>query len=469
MASSAGTTGRWHLADGEEARLTPGAASAAEIRSRGPLPLRTRREALHHARPAFPGTAVVLGEAAYEVVAAEEAAEGGFVYRLRAWPEGEVPRGRVVYDRGLVQTVGIQRQRARLRARARPWRLVLYPLVGLLPEDQQEWLCDRLGLYAVTATLVSGLVESAAVLALLAGLGRTADVGRSVALLLAAPALVLLVLPGLGRAFGAAFLRETGGSPVVLAVVTALRALGAAPRRPPAGFAPLTRETFWARLRQPDELRADADGTLVVRSALPHVGWDAARRLEAGAAARADYWQVEPRLPEWQADHLVYAYRLVPLADPASSSEPTPPDAFAYADEVLGGVRCEWDAFNSGFAWLTSLLASDLQARAFDHRGGPPAVRRATLATGAASAVVAVYLLSYLPGPPGDPLAPVVAIASLLLLLDASLRIRAARAGRYAPSLLRGLLPSHVLRPERIAFRAHRDAERDALTLLARG
>ena len=83
MAGTAGTTGRWRLGDGEEARLTPGTAYAAEIRSRGPLPLRARREALHHARPAFPGTAVVLGEATYEVVAEEEAADGGVLYRLR--------------------------------------------------------------------------------------------------------------------------------------------------------------------------------------------------------------------------------------------------------------------------------------------------------------------------------------------------------------------------------------------------
>ena len=469
MASSAGTTAHFCLADGEEARLTPGAAYAAEIRSRGPLPLRTRRQALHHARPAFPGTAVVLGEATYEVVAEEEAADGSVLYRLRDWPFGEVARGRLVYDRALLRRIGTERQRARLRARARPWRFVLYPLVGLLPEEQQEWLCDRLGLYAVTATLVSGLVESAAMLAVLAGLSRAADAGRSIALLLAAPGLVLLVLPGLGRAFGAAFLRETGGSPVVLAAVSALRALGAAPRRPPAGFAPLTRTTFWARLRQPDELRPGADGSFVLRSALPHVGWDAARRLEAGDPSGADYWQVEPQLPEWEAGRLAYSYRLLPLGEPPPEGGPTPPDAFAYADEVLGGVRCEWDAFNKGFAWLTSLLGSDLQARAFDHRGGPLAARRATQATAAASALVAVYLLSYLPGPPADPLAPAIAVASVLLLLDAGLRARAARAGRYAPSLLRGLLPSHVLRPERVAYHAHRDAEREALALLARG
>lgn len=466
MASSAGTTLRWRLADGEEARLTPGTAWAAEIRSRGPLPLRVRREALHHARPAFPGTAVILGDATYEVVAEEEGGEsGGFLYRLRPWPEGEVTRGRVAYDHRLVQTVAIERRRARLRARSRPWRPLLYPLVGLLPEEQQEVICDRLGLYAVTATLVSGLVESAGLLALLAILAGGGDEGRSIALVVAAPGLVLLVLPGLGRAFGAALLRETGGSPIVLGALSALRALGAVPWRPPAGFLPLTRATFWARLRQPDELRPCADGRLLLRGTLPHLGWDDARRLEAGA----DYWQVEPQLPAWEDGRLVYTYHLVPLGDPPPDGGPTPPEPTAYALEVLGGVRCEWDAFNSGFAWFTSLLGTDLQARAFDHRGGPAAVRRATLATAGAGALMAVYLLSFLPGPPGDPLAGVVALAGVLLLLDAGLRAVAVRAGRYAPSLLRGLLPSDVLRPERVAYHAHRDAERAALELLARG
>jgi hypothetical protein len=37
--------------------------------------------------------------------------------------------------------------------------------------------------------------------------------------------------------------------------------------------------------------------------------------------------------------------------------------------------------------------------------------------------------------------------------------------GRYAPSLFGGLL-SDYLRPERLAYRAHRDAEREALATL---
>ena len=78
------------------------------------------------------------------------------VYRLRAWPESEVIRDRVVYGPAFVEAAEADRERARFRDRARPWRFLLYPVVGLLPEEEQGRFCDRLGLYAVTATLVSG-------------------------------------------------------------------------------------------------------------------------------------------------------------------------------------------------------------------------------------------------------------------------------------------------------------------------
>src|SRR6266436_267408 len=132
---------RFRVADGEEARLTPEGPTAAHIVSRGYLPLRVRTEDRYRLRAAFPGTAVVLGESTFEVV--EEVEQGEtVVYRLAPWPEGQV-----------------EREHARTRERLRPWRWLLYPLVGMLPEEEQDRACDRLGLYAVTATLVSGLVE----------------------------------------------------------------------------------------------------------------------------------------------------------------------------------------------------------------------------------------------------------------------------------------------------------------------
>ena len=131
--------------------------------------------------------------------------------------------------------------------------------------------------------------------------------------------------------------------------------------------------------------------------------------------------------------------------------------------ETFAEVQREWDGLNEGFAWLTSMLAADVQARAFDHRGGSSAARRATLVTSIAGGILGLYVLSFLPGPPGDPLAPSLGGLSIALVADMVLRVRAIRRGEYAPSLFRWLLPSGVLRPERLAYHAHRDAERDAL------
>ena len=464
MTTTVARPGRWRVAEGEEARLAADGSEAATICSRGPLPLRLRREALHHARPAFSGTAVVLGEATYEVVGEEKGATA-VVYRLRPWPEGEIVRDRVVYGPAFVHGIEGERDAERLRSRVRRWRFALYPLVGLLPEEPQARACERLGLYAVSATLVSGLCESAGVLMLLALVGRGADPGRAVALLLAAPALIVLVLPGLGRAFGAVFLNESGGSPLVAAVFALRGVRSAAASRPPSGCVPLTRAAFWRRLATPDDVDGCNDGRVSVRGALPHVGWEPGRRLLAGV----DYWQVEEQLPRREGSRLLYEYRLVPLGDAPGPHRagPTPPAPSAYEDAVMGAVRLEWDAFNEGFRWLTSLLAADVQARAFDHRGGPAAARRATLATAAASAALGAYLLHFLPGPAGDPLAPAIGVAGVVLSIDAARRAHAVRQSRYAPSLLRFLLPSNVLRPERLAYQAHRDAERELLQALA--
>jgi hypothetical protein len=263
-------TGRWRVGDGEEARLTPGAAAAAEVWSRGFLPLRVRAEGSHRLRPAFPGTAVVLGDTTYEVLTETELPEDGLVvYRLRAWPDGEVVRDRVVYGRALVRAAEAERERARLRERARPWRFLLYPVVGLLPEEEQVRLCDRLGLYAVTATLVSGLVESLGALLVLLLLAHGVEGGGAIMLVVSLPGLVLLVLPGLGRAFGAVLLGETGGSAPVTLALDMLRARGARPERPDRGFVPLTRSAFWERLSRPDDVETSSDGTLVFRGLLP--------------------------------------------------------------------------------------------------------------------------------------------------------------------------------------------------------
>ena len=272
------------------------------------------------------------------------------------------------------------------------------------------------------------------------------------------PGLVLLVLPGLGRAFGAVFLREVGGSAPVVLAFDALRGLGAWRRRRDVTFVPLTRAGFWERLGQPDSASTEEDGTRVFRGLLPHLTWERGRRISTGR----DVWQVEAEAPRLDGKRLVYGYRLHLLRDPSVEGEPppVPPPANAYPEEVLAGVRREWDDWNASFAWYTSLLGSDVQARAFDHRGGPSAVRRATRATAAFTLVLGLYLASFLAGgPPGDPLAPAVALVGAALVFDTMARHRAVRRGLYAPSLLRLVLPSDPLRPERLAFHAHRDAE----------
>jgi hypothetical protein len=435
--------------------------------SRGFLPLRVRSEGSYRLRPAFPGTAVVLGDDTYEVLSETELPEDGLVvYRLRAWPEGEVIRDRVVYGPAFVRAAEDDRERARVRDKARPWRFLLYPVVGLLPEEEQERQCDRLGLYAVTATLVSGLVESLGVLLLILAVGRGSEPGRAVMLVSSLPGLVLLVLPGLGRAFGAAFLRETGGSAPVTLAFDALRAFGALRERRDRSFVPLTRSAFWERLGRADEVELLPDGTFVFRGLLPHLTWGGGRRLFVGQ----DFWSVAPEPPVLSRGRLVYSYRVEPLGEPVAPGEPglAAPPKDAYAEEVLAQVRREWDALNEGFAWLTAMLPTDVQARAFDHRGGPLAARRATVATAVATFVLGAYVLSFLPGPPGDPLGPSLGALAVGLVIDAALRIRATRRGRYAPSLFRFLLPSDSLRPERVAWHAHRDAEREALAPIGR-
>jgi hypothetical protein len=454
-----GSSGR--VAEGEEARLTPEGPTAAQIVSQGYLPLRVRTEDPYHVRPAFPGTAVMLGESTFEVIEEIERGEA-VVYRLEPWPRGEVVRSRVAYGPRLVRAAQAERERARTRRRLRPFRGLLYPIVGLLPEDQQERLSDRLGLYSVTASLVSGLCEALAGPGALWLASRTSDPGRRAQLLLSTPILMALVLPGLVRAFNAAAFRETGGSwPVILAFEIA-RALGQTFEHHDSTLVPLTREAFWQRLALPDRVEREADGSLLYTSTLPHLTWRGTRRLPASG----HHWLATIVPPALHRGRLLYAYRLARLGEalPAGAPEPAGPSPTAYADEVLAEIQREWDDLRVGFGWLVSLLPETLQRRAGERWGGPPALKRWTTITAFGSIVLALYLLSFLPGgPPGDPLAPFVALACLLLLGDGAHRLLRSSRGHYAPSVLRFVLPGDSLRPERLAFHAHRDAEREAL------
>ena len=424
--------GRWRVSDGEEARLTPGAAAAAEVWSRGFLPLRVRSEGSYRLRPAFPGTAVVLGEGTYEVLSETELPEDGLVvYRLRPWPEGEVIRDRVVYGPAFVRAAERERERARVRERARPWRFLLYPLVGLLPEDEQERVCDRLGLYAVTATLVSGLVESAVMLALLLVASGASDGGRPSMLLTALPGLVLLVLPGLGRAFRrrvpardrrvgpgrASLSRRCGRSARAGSVAT-----GASSR---------SRESaFWERLGRPDAVEASPDGTLVFRGLLPHLTWD---RLEAALGGIATSGASAPSRRRSTA-----AGSSTRIASCRSATRPRrasraplrrpPPPTRTRCWPRSGGSGTRSTRASPG---SPRMLAADVQARAFDHRGGPAAARAADAGhRGRRRHPGPLRARASCPGRPAIPLAPFVGGLAVALVADAVRRVRATRRGR---------------------------------------
>lgn len=455
--------GIFRVEDGEEAFAPAGEGGRAEVRSRGFLPLRLRREGVPRLRPAFPGTALVVGERTYEVIS-ETGAADGVVYGLRDWPEGEVVRDRVVYGPRLVRAAKADRARAATHERLRPYHFVLYPLVGLLPEVEQERWADRLGLYSVKATLISGSSELLVLLAAIWLIARPADQGLRVVIALVSPALALLALTGLGRAFAAAAFRQTRGQFLVELTFAAMKARGQAATLRDPTLRPLTREAFWSRLETPDRVTREGDGSLVFRGLLPHLSWPTGRHVQEGQ----DFWRVEARPPALDRGRLVFSYRLTTPPGRAPESPPAePPSADAYHAEVRAGIRREWDDLLGGFSWLVSLLSAEVQQRAFSARGGPAGARRATWITAAAECVFAAYVLAQ-PVPTADPVAPWLRLLAVVLVVDAVWRMTRAHRGLYAPSVLRAILPSRSLRPERIAYQAHRDAEREARFRLSR-
>ena len=184
------------------------------------------------------------------------------------------------------------------------------------------------------------------------------------------PGLVLLVLPGLGRAFGAVFLRETGGSAPVALVFETLRALGALRERRDRSFVPLTRSAFWERLGRAGRGRAVARRhvRLPRPAAAPHVGRRAAalrrprllERRPGAARARAGAGSSTRIASSRSASRRRPASRRLPPRPPTRT-----PRRFSR--------RCGASGTRSTRASRGSPACSsaDVQARAFDHRGGP--------------------------------------------------------------------------------------------------
>jgi hypothetical protein len=289
-------------------------------------------------------------------------------------------------------------------------------------------------------------------------IARGADEGLRVALALVAPVLAVLALSGLGRAFAAAAFRQTRGQCVVELAFAARRSLSRAgtPRDPT--LAPLTREAFWAGLETPDRVTRETDGSLLVEGLLPHLSWRTGHHVRAGP----DHWLVEALPPALGRGRLVFSYRLIapPGRDPAAPAA-EPPAADAYAREVKAALQREWDDLLGGFGWLVSLLSTAVQERAFAPRGGPAAARRPTWTSALGELAFAAYVLAQ-PVQAADPVGPWLRLLAASLVIDAGFRGARTRRGAYAPSLLRALLPSRSLRPERIAYQEHRDAELEA-------
>jgi hypothetical protein len=447
---------RWRVDDGEQARLTPGAPTAGVVESRGFLPLRARGVG-DAVRPDLPGTALRVGQRWFEVVS-ESAEEDVVCYGLEPWPHGQVMRDTVRYEPALVR--GAQRERRlaaeRTRLRRRTWPA--YPLVGLLPETRQRLVCDRLGLEPELATASSAVLELAAIGWLLAGGVRDPASDPTGASLYAMLGGALLLGPvaalALLRGLGAAALGTVSGSVVLTPFLRLSALLGPGVERFDANVVPLTRAAFWARLAQPDRQRREPDGALLVESPLPLLSWTRPPRLQWSG----DVWRVEARPPRLEAGRLVYAYRLVPAASEGPAAVALPPRNL-YQQEVLQGVSQDWaDLLSSGFGPLVSLLPTAVQRRALGSRGGPAALRGATLASALAEALVGGWWAS------GGDLA--MLLAGGALGADALVRLLQLARGEYAPSLFGGLF-ADALRPERRPYRAHLAAEREALAALA--
>lgn len=449
---------RWRVDEGEEARLSPEGPTGAAILSLGSLPLRARSEAMgvHH-RPEFPGTCVSLAGARFEVVE-EQALDTGFRYLLEPWSAENVLRDGVEYGPKLVRAAQRERQRALERERASRWSSVIAPFVGLLPEERQILACDRLGLDPLLATVAGAGLEIG--LAILLAWSLPSRGGSPMGSLIAIGG--LFVAPALYRLLGSLVFREVAGNPLLGAALALRDSFGSSTRRADATVLPLTREAFWTRLARPDRQERQADGSLIVRSLLPHLSWGhspLSKNLGTAPAVRVgnDYWRVAALPPVIEQGRLSYVYQLWPLREPemrADLEDSVPPDLRQYQAEVLDQVAREWDDVFAGAPWLPCLLPSAVQERAYRGRGGAEASQLWTAFTGVAALAFALWFFL------GK--GPFNMLAGLICGGDGGHRLWRTLNGRHAPSLI-GRVVSDYLRPERAAYHAHLEAERAAL------
>jgi hypothetical protein len=360
----------------------------------------------------------------------------------------------VAYGPELVRGAQEERRRAAVRRTARPFQPLLYPIVGWLPEDRQIRACDRLGLDPVMATFASGGLEMVLAFALFKVFRRdpTSQAGAYALVTGAAAYAYVFIVPAVGRMVFALLFREVAGSWLVNLAFRLAAAVRLTVARFDETVVPVTREAFWMRLALPDRQQNEEDGTILLRGLLPHLSWERDKRVKAGT----DHWMVSRLPPVLDKRRITYRYQLTPLVE--GSTEPPPPRL--YNEEVLAGVAREWSDLLGAFSWVVSMLPAKVQARAVGRRGGPAALRRPALIT--AGITIAVALRLGVAGLQPGMVGLIDALFRLGVLGDGLLRLALAAGGSYAPSVF-GLLISDYLRPERIAYHCHRDAERAAL------
>jgi hypothetical protein len=276
------------------------------------------------------------------------------------------------------------------------------------------------------------------------------------------PMLFGLVFPGAGRVLFAAIFKEIAGWWVLVLAERWGMGRGGRPRRLDTSVLPITRDAFWARLAQADRQQTEEDGTLLVTSTLAHLTWSGGRRLQSPSG---DWWLAGNLPPRVEAGRLVYRYSLTPLLDPEAGGErgPEAPSARAYQDEVAEQIAREWDDLLIAGAWFVSLLPAPVQQRAFAPRGGAALVAGKAKLTAGLEIAFGVYMI--VSGLLWVGLSP-MDLVSLGFVIEGGLRLGQASRREYAPSVL-GLAFADLLRPERVAYHLHRDAERETLASLS--
>ena len=196
------------------------------------------------------------------------------------------------------------------------------------------------------------------------------------------------------------------------------------------------------------------------RGLLPHLTWHTGHHV----LAHDGYWLVEALPPALERGRLVYGYR---LHGRGRASRPR-----RFHPGATGGGRLRrrgvvGDPARVGRPPRRVLLAREPAVagrsaprvrRPGRACGRAPPDRRITALAGFAFAVFVLVQ----PREAGDPVGPWLRLVAVLLLVDGASGSPGLPAAPTPPASFVSRSPSDCLRPERIAYHAHRDAEREA-------